>query len=306
MMKKKVLVLGKNGRLGKALTCLARKELSIQLYSLGKQECNVLVPAQVERVVRRIQPTYVINATGYTDVMKARKEKRCAWLLNVQAVENIVRVCSQQEVPLIQMSSDYVFSGDGARPWHAFSMQQPLGYYAQTKTRAETCFLQECQKGVLIRAGWFHQGISDFVTKILDQIYQDNLFLSVTKEQVGTPTYIPRLAAWILRGINQRKERTTVDIVHYQEAGRYVSRFVWTQYILACAMHWGENFDQKEWALSCRQALDNINDQYVLSSIQPKNCRLYNDRVDHWSTRSLPHWKIGTQKSVAQYCASHF
>lgn len=301
---KKIVVLGKNGRLGHAL-CEASIGKAMQVYALDRHACNVLCDRRIANVLDKYEPTYVINATGYTNVALAREEKDRAWALNVQAVQWIASACRQRNIAFIQMSSDYVFSGQDRFPWYATDAIHPQGYYAYTKAMGEQCVLQTMTKGMIVRAGWFHQGKNDFVAKILDRVRESKAPLSVTKEQVGKPTYILHLARWLLRSIESRIERHSLEIVHYREQGSYVSRFGWAQYILQQAIQWAYANRQSMWAQRYQRALANLDDQYVLPNRQPKNCRLANDRTDHWSVRSVPHWQEGTQKSVIWYCQHH-
>ncbi len=209
-----LLVTGSRGQLGRALLAEAgRRGLDAEGYDLDT--LDITDAGAVERLVQRLRPEVVINCAAITDVDGCESQPDLAMAVNGEAVGHLARACASAGAVLVQVSTDYVFSGETNRPWREEDPTAPLSVYGRSKLRGEE-EARQTGRHLIVRTAWlFGPGGRNFVEAILGQIEAGRTRLQVVADQRGCPTYAPDLAAAILDLL----EAGTEGLVHVANRG---------------------------------------------------------------------------------------
>ena len=222
----KVLVTGSNGMLGQDL-CPVLEDEGYEVIETTRNSMDITDLERVERVINTHAPELVIHTAAYTDVEKAEVEREEAHSVNVAGTRNIVQVCKKQDIPLVYISSDYVFDGEKDSPYKPEDRPNPVNYYGQTKLDGEEA-VKELSKYYIIRTSWLygHHG-NNFVTKLLLQDFSKEI--KIVDDQIGSPTWTVDLATGIVNIIGKGEK---YGIYHVCNSGA-VSRFEFAEEIFA-------------------------------------------------------------------------
>lgn len=194
----KVLITGASGQLGCALqTTLTTHEV----IALDRVQLDITRFAQVREAVAAHRPGVVINAAAYTNVDGAETDQAEAYRLNAVAPRNLAIATGELGIPLVHVSTDYVFDGLGAKPYHEFDSTNPLSVYGKSKLAGEQAVAALNPRHFIARTAWLyhHQPINgkNFPKTMLAQAHRDSV--RVVSDQYGSPTYAPHLAEAIAK-----------------------------------------------------------------------------------------------------------
>jgi dTDP-4-dehydrorhamnose reductase len=188
------LVLGSGGQVARHL----RDTLSDAVY-WGRNEQSLEHPAALEAAIGKLQPLSIINVAAYTAVDKAEDEPAQAWRINVEGAAAAARAADTLGVPLIYISTDYVFDGESSRPYRAEDPTRPISVYGKTKLAGELAVSTVCERHWILRASWiFSEFDGSFVTTML-RLAREHEQLRIVCDQHGRPTYAGDLAKIIAR-----------------------------------------------------------------------------------------------------------
>ncbi len=192
-----VLVAGGNGQVGSEFNALATD--NIHVAALGSAELDVTSPDSINAAIERYSPNVIINAAAYTAVDKAETEAEIAYKINRDGVANLAAACKKQDIPLIHISTDYVFDGKSKEPYSEEDISNPQGVYGASKLAGELA-LKECwEKHIIVRVSWvFGQYGNNFVKTML-RLAEDRDELSVVADQWGAPTAARSIAENLLK-----------------------------------------------------------------------------------------------------------
>ena len=270
-MKMKVLVTGVRGQLGHDVVNELEKRNHTAI-GVDIDEMDITDAASVERVIKDAAPDAVIHCAAYTAVDAAEDNEELCRRVNAGGTENIARVCEELDCKLMYISTDYVFNGQGTRPWEPDDERQPLNVYGQTKYEGELA-VEELTKYFIVRIAWvFGVNGKNFIKTMLN-LGKTRDTLTVVCDQIGSPTYTYDLA------------RLLVDMIGTDRYGRYHA----TNEGL-CSWH--------EFAVEIfRQAGMNVNvvpvtsDQYPAKAKRPANSRMDKSKLDAAGFERLPSWQ---------------
>lgn len=192
----KILTTGSNGMLGQDM-CPVLEDVGAFIIETDIEEMDITNIEQTERVISNSKPDLIVHMAAYSDVNKAETEKEIATKTNIEGTKNIVEVCKSKEIPLIYISSDYVFDGTKQTPYESDDTTNPINYYGFTKLKGEE-FVRTCPKHYIIRTGtlYGHHGES-FVSRILKQ--HEAEIIKVESDRICSPTWTIELANGVLR-----------------------------------------------------------------------------------------------------------
>ena len=267
----KVLVTGVKGQLGHDVVNELEKRGHTAI-GVDIDEMDITDAASVERVIKGAAPEAVIHCAAYTAVDAAEDNEDLCRRVNAGGTANIARVCKELDCKLMYISTDYVFNGQGARPWEPDDERQPLNVYGQTKYEGELA-VEELTKYFIVRIAWvFGVNGKNFIKTMLN-LGKTRDTLTVVCDQIGSPTYTYDLA------------RLLVDMIETDCYGRYHA----TNEGL-CSWH--------EFAVEIfRQAGMNVNvlpvtsDQYPAKAKRPANSRMDKSKLDAAGFERLPSWQ---------------
>lgn len=221
----KVLVLGKNGQLAKALA--ASVPANTELNCWGREELDLSLTDAIAPAIDELAPDVIINASAYTAVDKAESDIAAAYSLNVDAVAAVASFAAAAGIFFVHVSTDFVFDGTASRPYKPTDDCRPLGVYGDTKRQGEQAILASGAQSAIVRTAWVYRaGSANFMSTML-RLMAERDELGVVCDQIGTPTSADNLAD-VLWHIVDRK---LAGLWHYTDAG------VASWYDFACAIY---------------------------------------------------------------------
>lgn len=214
---KKVLVTGANGQLGKCLQDICGYFTQLDVLFVSKEDLNIENIGAVESFLKNNQFDYCINTAAYTHVDKAETEPNKAYSVNSEAVKHLSVLCSKWGVVLVHISTDYVFDGNSPKPYTEEDTTNPINVYGSSKLKGEEYIQKYCKKYFIIRTSWLYsQYGNNFMNYILNAA-EENKQMTITTEQIGTPTNANDLAKVILKIVDS--ESNDYGIYHYSNQG---------------------------------------------------------------------------------------
>ena len=183
----KLLVTGAGGMLGQALVpCL--KARGHEVTALPKEELDVTNFPQVQKVLAKAKPELILHCGAYTKVDQAESEPALAFHINGYGTENLAVACNALNIPMLYVSSDYVFDGEQRDPYNTWDATRPLSIYGKSKLAGEKAVMRHLQRFYIVRTSWLYGPHGkNFVETILSMAEQKKP-LRVVSDQHGTPT----------------------------------------------------------------------------------------------------------------------
>ena len=196
-MSKKVLVTGANGMLGQDLCPLLEQD-GYQVFKTDIDNMDITDIASVKKVIEEQIPDIVIHCAAYTNVDKAEEDYDTAHNINALGTENLARVCGQNDITMVYISTDYVFGGKKDVKYKPSDDTEPLNNYGLTKFEGEQAVRKFCKKYYITRTAWLY-GIhgKNFVETMIS--LADKPELKVVDDQTGCPTWTVELCNGIVK-----------------------------------------------------------------------------------------------------------
>ncbi len=275
----KVLVTGVKGQLGYDVVRELQKR-GHEAVGVDIDEMDITDAAAVERVMTEVQPDAVIHCSAYTAVDRAEEDIEICRRVNVDGTENIAKICKKLDCKMLYLSTDYIFSGDGERPWEPDDEASPLNAYGQSKYDGELVLKKYVEKYFIVRISWvFGINGNNFIKTML-RLGRENGAVKVVDDQIGSPTYTYDLA------------RLLVDMI---ESDRYGAYHATNEGI--CSWY--------EFAKEIFRAagMDNVSvtpvksGEFPVKAKRPKNSRMSKEKLVTNGFSLLPAW----QDAVARY-----
>jgi len=231
----KVLIIGNQGQLGYDLSRKA-EHYGFESFGVDLPGCNITRLEEIARAVNDAgQPEVVINAAAYTAVDAAESDSETAFAVNRDGVGNVARICRKKSLPLIHVSTDYVFDGLKATAYQPSDPVNPQSVYGASKAQGEDAVRRETDQHIIVRSAWlFGLHGSNFVKTII-RLAKEKTELRVVDDQIGCPTYCGDLAAALLKAAAMAVQRKPVwGTYHYTNKGP-VTWYAFARRILALA-----------------------------------------------------------------------
>ena len=218
----KILVTGCLGQLGSEIREVSNAHPEIQFVFTDFKELDITSKTALEEFVKSEHFSYLINCAAYTNVDKAEEDRKAAELLNTTALVNLAEVCSNFNIIPIHISTDYVFSGEGFKPYLETEPTIPKSNYGKTKLDGEIILVRNCPNHIIIRTSWLYSPFGKNFLKTMINLGQQKDELSVVSDQIGTPTYAFDLAnaiIHIVKCIEKASDFSDYGIYHYSNEG---------------------------------------------------------------------------------------
>lgn len=200
----RILLTGKNGQLGRCFAdVVAVAGDQHQLFAFGSAELDISNGEQVAQVVAEVAPDIIVNAAAYTAVDKAESEPEAAYAVNEHGPKHLAQQADALGIPLIHVSTDYVFDGNGVRPYLPSDPTGPQGVYGASKLAGEIAVAAATDKYVILRTAWVFSEYGNNFVKTMVRLGKERDALSVVADQYGCPTYAGDLARAILKICDQ-------------------------------------------------------------------------------------------------------
>jgi len=235
----KILIIGASGQLGcdlvqQAFSC------NVTVETPTRQQMDITKISQIEKTITKMRPSLVINAAAYTNVDKAETEPELAFAVNKTGIANLAQSCCERKIPLIHISTDYVFNGKKGKPYVEKDSTAPLGVYGQSKAEGEEKLRSILKAHIILRTSWLYGVFGHNFVKTILKLSQQNEEISVVADQYGSPTSATDLAEALLKMAFHIVKKTKVFWGTYHYCGEGIT--TWHEFagtILAMAKFYG-------------------------------------------------------------------
>lgn len=286
----KLLVTGSQGQVARSLS-LAAKEQGFDCETVGRPDFDLTKPDHIERTLDQHKPDLVVNAAAYTAVDKAEEEGGAAIAVNRYGAGVLAALCNENAIPLIHLSTDYVFDGTKHFPYVETDATSPLGIYGHSKLEGERAVTAANPQHIILRTAWVYSPFGNNFVKTMLRLAETRDELGVVHDQIGSPTYAPHLAEAILTigkllGRNDNENRWGI----YHIAGSGETN--WHE--MACYIF--EQAALKGHKQPLVRAIETID--YPTPAKRPANSRLDCTKLEQNFSIRLPDWHIGVRECV--------
>lgn len=268
----KVLVTGVKGQLGYDVVNELTKRGHIAIGT-DIEEMDITDAKSVSKVIRENTPDAVVHCAAYTAVDAAEDNVDLCRKINAEGTQNIATVCKELDIKMVYISTDYVFDGEGERPWEPDDERMPLNVYGQTKYEGELAVQNTLDKYFIVRIAWvFGVNGKNFIKTMLN-LGKTRESLTVVNDQFGSPTYTYDLA------------RLLVDMVETDKYGIYhaTNEGICTWYEFACEIFRQAGIDVKVSPVSAAE--------YPAKAKRPSNSRMSKEKLTENGFAKLPTWQ---------------
>src|SRR5712691_12928846 len=215
----KLLVLGAGGQVGHEL-CRLAWPAGYRLAAVDRDGIDITQREKVFAAMARERPDIVINAAAYTAVDRAESEPDIAWASNCSGPANLAAACRDAVIPLIHLSTDYVFDGSKSGAYREDDPVEPLGVYGKSKEAGDQAVRGALAQHVILRTAWVYSAHGRNFVKTMLRLAGERPVLRVVADQVGSPTSAGDIAAAISTIVRQIEAgNTRWGTYHFAGAG---------------------------------------------------------------------------------------
>lgn len=267
----KLLVTGYAGQLGFDVVNEA-KSRGLEAVGVDIAEMDITNAEQVNEVIRAGHYDAVIHCAAWTAVDKAEEMEDIVRKVNAQGTKNIVDVCRDLNIPIMYFSTDYVFNGEGEKPWGEYDKREPLNIYGVTKYEGELA-VEAYPKHFILRISWvFGKNGNNFIKTML-RLGKERGEVSVVNDQIGSPTYTLDLA------------RLVIDMIQTDKYGTYhtPNQGLCSWYEFACEIFKQAGLEVKVHPVD--------SSAFPVKAKRPKNSRMAQSEMDKAGFEKLPTWQ---------------
>ena len=277
----KVFVTGVKGQLGYDVVRELEKR-GLTAIGVDIEEMDITDAASVDKVITEANPDAVIHCAAYTAVDAAEDNEAICRKVNADGPRNIARTCKKLGIKMIQISTDYVFNGEGEKPWEPGDPVGPKTVYGQTKYEGEVAVQEELDDFFIVRIAWaFGKNGKNFVKTML-RLAETHDSLTVVADQYGSPTYTYDLA------------RLLVDMIQTDKYGIYHATnegfCSWYEFAKAIFEKAGKNVTVKPVTTA----------EYGAKAYRPANSRLSKEKLTENGFERLPAWEDALERYLKE------
>jgi dTDP-4-dehydrorhamnose reductase len=182
----RVLVTGVTGQVGGAL--LSRLAGRHEVVAAARDTLNLSRPAAIAGRLDELEPQMIVNSAAYTAVDLAEDERDLAFTVNAEAPDVVARWAAARGVPLVHLSTDYVFDGGGERPWREDDEPRPLSAYGASKLAGETAVRGAGGPHLVVRTSWVYAATGKNFLRTIVRLAGERPELRIVADQIGAPT----------------------------------------------------------------------------------------------------------------------
>ena len=214
----KLLIIGANGQLGWELGKRGSRQ-GFNTDCVDLPEFNITDQAQVAVQIEKSAPNMVINASAYTAVDKAESESELAFAVNEKGPLYLADACTAHGIPMVHVSTDYVFSGDKETPYLETDPVSPMGVYGQSKAAGEDAVRNRLKSHIIIRTAWLYGIKGQNFVKTMLQLGKERKTIRVVADQYGCPTCAADLAEAVVDVSKQITQNSEIAWGTYHYCG---------------------------------------------------------------------------------------
>ena len=272
----RVLVTGAKGQLGSDLICELSKR-NIESVGIDIEDLDITDAAATKKVIEDINNKTkldaIIHCAAYTAVDAAQDNEALVTKINAEGTKNIAEVAKTLDVAMMYISTDYVFDGEGKRPWEPDDKRAPLNVYGMAKYKGELYVEELVKKYFIVRISWVFGLHGNNFIKTMLRLGKERGAVSVVNDQIGSPTYTPDLS------------RLLADMIVTDKYGRYhaTNEGLCSWYDFAVEIFKQANLDVAVTPVS--------SDAFPVKAKRPHNSRMDKSKLTENGFKLLPTWQ---------------
>lgn len=288
----KIVLFGKNGQVGWELQrSLAPLGELIALDAHSTDYCgDFLNPEGIRQTILSIKPDIIVNAAAYTAVDKAESDAETARIVNSVTPGVLAEAAAACGAWLVHYSTDYVFPGDGTKPWVEDDNAAPLNTYGRTKLEGEQRIARACDKYLIFRTSWVYASRGNNFAKTMIRLGKQRETLAVINDQYGAPTSAELLADCAAHAIMLTQQKSQLAGVYHLAAAGETTWYEYAQYVFETV--------KAEAELTVTQVNAVPTSAYPTPARRPQNSRMNCDKFQRAFGLTLPHWKQGVSRML--------
>lgn len=216
----RLLVTGQTGQVSRALQALATPQLEV--IALGRPQLDLAQPDTLARALDATHPDAVASVAAYTAVDQAESEPQTARLINAAGPTLLAQACAARGLPIVHLSTDYVFDGLKAAPYHEADPIAPASIYGVTKAQGEAGVAGAGARFAILRTAWVFDATGRNFVRTMLRLAKSRPSISVVDDQFGSPTYAPFIAEGVIkvaRALLADNDASRAGLYHMTSAG---------------------------------------------------------------------------------------
>jgi len=290
----KIFLTGKNGQLGYQLEYDLKK--THEVIATDHDTLNLIDIKLTEDSICHINPDLIINAAAYTNVDRAEKEKDLAYKVNALAPKVLTKAANVLAIPIIHISTDYIFDGSKKNAYIEDDNANPLSVYGETKWQGEE-FVRQYSKHFILRTSWVFSSHGHNFLKTIIRLAQEKNSLNVVDDQWGVPTSVKTLSEAIqiiIQYLDQKNNSDVYGTYHLVSRGE-TNWYLYARKILDVL----ESF-KIELKLKKNDVYPINSSQYSQDATRPKNSRMNTAKFINTFMLEFPHWENEVEDVISQ------
>lgn len=274
-----IIVTGARGQLGGDV-CTKLKETSLPFIGIDKEDLDITDENAVNDFFNNVEAATLIHCAAYVAVDKAEDEKEICCAVNEKGTLNLAKACKKHNIKMLYISTDYVFPGEGDKPYETYDKKAPLGIYGLSKLKGEEAVISELENYFIVRTSWvFGEKNTNFIATML-RLSETRNEINVVCDQIGSPTYSKDLAELLCEIIKTEK----YGIYHATNEG-------------FCSWY---DLANKTFSVAGKKITVNpvTSEEYVTKAKRPKNSRLSKESLVKSGFDKLPCWEDAVERYI--------
>jgi dTDP-4-dehydrorhamnose reductase len=288
----RILVTGTQGQVAQSLVERASAHAGMSVVPLGRPELDLLDLERIEAAIGAARPDAVVNAAAYTAVDQAESEPELAQRINGDAAGRVAAAAARLNVPVLHLSTDYVFDGTLERPYRESDPVAPLGVYGRTKLDGERQVAAATANHAILRTAWVYSPFGKNFVKTMLRLSESRPEVRVVADQRGSPTSALDIAdALLVMGRRMVEEHGNIDLrgtFHLTGSGEAT----WAAFAEAIFQH------AERHGRSPVRVVPITSAEYPTPAQRPANSRLDCSRLAHTYGVRLPDWRASTAACI--------
>jgi dTDP-4-dehydrorhamnose reductase len=293
----KILLLGKNGQVGWELQrSLAPLGELVALDADSKELCGDFTDLDgLANTVRAVVPDVIVNAAAHTAVDKAESEPQLARTINALASGLLAQEAKRANALMIHYSTDYVFDGNGDKPWLETDSVAPLNVYGTTKLEGEQLIQQSGCRHLIFRTSWVYGARGGNFAKTMLKLARERDSLSIIDDQIGAPTGADLLADITAHAIRTAQQRPELSGLYHLVAGGETSWHGYASFVIDYARRNGVTLKVVPDAIKPVST-----SAFPTPARRPHNSRMDTTKLQRAFDLYLPSWQNGVTRMLTE------
>ena len=296
---KRIVVTGTKGQVALSLVEVAVSYPGIEIVLAGRPELDLTSPESVREVVSHLQPSAIISAAAYTNVDGAESDAATAAKVNTDGARALAHAAVEVGIPLIHLSTDYVFDGQKPGPYKETDQPAPINVYGATKLEGERIITETCADCVILRTSWIFSPFGKNFVRTMLSLASIKTDLHVVDDQYGSPTSaheIARACLQVLHNLWSAPDDARLRGIFHMSCEGYTN--------------WAD-FAREIFSISATRGGPSAfvhgirSDEYPTVARRPTNSRLDCSRLREVHGISLPSWQASLKPVVERLISQH-